>query len=183
MKKFFLFVIVNIFIFRATSQVEVYGRYTEGGKVAPDINVYGEKKISKKISLTYFTLVEEKWAEALIGTSYSPTDWFSAGISAGIEQNPALFRMAGSLWFGKGKTSLLLLGEKGSGPDNYWYKTTLSYKFSDKFSFAARAWRYHGVGPVATFFIKKLASSIWIMPAYDFEVDKKKLVFGFDIKI
>ncbi len=183
MKKLFVLIILSIFGHSAFSQIEIYGRYTAGGKVEPDINLYGERKLSKKVNLTYFALVESKWSEALVGFSYAPKDWFSVGLSAGVEHNPAVYRTAGSIWMGKKKTSLLVLWEKGDGRDNYWYKTTLSQKLSDEVSLGARAWRYHGVGPVFSYAIKKVGVTPWIMPAYDFEYDQKRLIFGVDIKM
>lgn len=186
MKKVIVLLIVIFCGFKSYSQLEVYGRYTEGGKVDPDINLYGEKKLfsdSSKFSLTYFALVEQTWAEGLVGISYSPKDWVSFGFMVGIEQNPALYRFLGSVWLGKGKKSFLALYEKGNGTDNYWYKITASYKFTKVFTLGARAWRYNGVGPVGTFEIKKLSSSVWVMPMYDFEAQKKRISLGVSIKL
>jgi hypothetical protein len=160
--------------------LEVFGR-TNNKTIVPDVNFYGEKKISEKVSLTLFMLVEQKWSEGLVGISYSPSKWISIGASAGIEHNDALYRFGGMVWMGKGKFSLLLLGEKGNGTNNYWYKNTFSFQCSEKFSLGARAWRYIGVGPVATYEIKKLDSKIWIMPAYDFEAKQSRLALGMRI--
>lgn len=183
MKKIIVLLIVIFFGFKSYSQLEVYARYTEGGKVDPDINLYGTKKISAKWDLTYFALVEQAWSEALVGVSYSPKDWISFGGMVGIEQNPALYRFLGSIWLGKGKKSFLALYEKGNGTDNYWYKITASYEVTEKFTLGARAWRYNGVGPVGTLLIKKLGTSVWIMPMYDFEVQKKRVSLGVSIKL
>lgn len=183
MKKLLALSIFTIFVSTSYAQVQIYGRYTTGGKVVPDFNYYGEKKLSKKVNLTFFALIEQKYAEAYIGFSYAPKDWMSFGFSAGIESNPGLYRTAASLWFGKKKNSLLILLEKGDGTDNYWYKTTLQHKFSDKFSLAARAWRYHGEGVVAIYNIKKLDTKVWAMPCYDLEYQQKRLIFGVDIKL
>ncbi len=60
-----LFLLMIVFVSSANAQLEVYGRYTKNGKVEPDVNIFGVKKISEKINLTYFALVEEKWSEAL----------------------------------------------------------------------------------------------------------------------
>ncbi|MFZ4500534.1 MAG: hypothetical protein ACOYMZ_03540 [Minisyncoccia bacterium] len=183
MKYIIVLSIVTIFSFKAFSQLGVYGRYTKSGKVEMDFNFYGTKKISKKVSLTIFTLVEQTWSEALVGISYSPKDWISFGASTGIEQNPALYRFGAFVWLGKGKTSFLSLWEKGDGTDNYWYNSTLSYKTSEKFSLGLRAWRYHGVGPVATNTVKKLDTKVWLMPAYDFESNKQRVMLGISVKL
>lgn len=104
-------------------------------------------------------------------------------MGAGIEQNDALYRLAGNVWIGKGKTSLLILTEKGDGKDNYWYKTVLSYKASEQFTVGALAWRFHGVGPTVRYTPKKSYLTIWCMPAYDFEVNLKRIMLGLSIKI
>jgi len=128
-------------------------------------------------------LVEEKWAEALVGATYSPTEWLSLGLSAGVEVKSSIYRIAGSAWAGKGKTSLLFLWEKGDGVDNYWYKTILSYKISGEFDVNATAWRFHGVGPSIRYTPKKKAVTIWLMPAYDIEFKAKRIMLGVSVKI
>lgn len=182
MKKIIALLLISLPLL-ATAQLEVYGRYTVGESIAPDINFFGTKKISDKVNLTAFFLVEEKFSEALIGVSYSPSKYFSIGVSSGIENSPKLLRFGSNVWVGKNNTSLLILGEKGNGKDNYWYKANLFQKLSDKFTIGATAWRFHGVGPNARFTIKKLASTLWVMPAYDFEVDKTKVMLGLSIKM
>ncbi len=183
MKKYIVLLVISIIASKAAAQLEVYGQFNQSGQVVPDINIYGEKKISTKINLSYFALVEQKWSEALVGIIYSPNKYISIGAMTGIEQNPALYRFYGSLWLGKDKTSLSLLFEKGHGTDNYWYKHTLSYKVSDNFIIAARAWRYNGVGPLAIYSIKKLGIAPFAMPAHDFESGKNRLIVGVDITL
>ncbi len=162
------------------AQVTVYAKYSNG-KVIPCVTVFGTKKINDKISFTYFALIQKKWAEAYWGVAYSPVKWVSIGLSAGIEQNPALYRLAASLWLGKGNTSFLLLIEKGDGLDNYWYKATLTYQVTNNFFIGARAWRFNGVGPSVEYKFKDL--KVWLMPAYDFENKNSNLIVGVDIKI
>ena len=166
-----------------SAQVETYGRYTVGGTVEPNINIFGVKKISEKLNLTYFGLVEEKWSEALIGFDYSVKKWLSLGLSAGVEHNPAILRFGGSIWMGKGKTSLLALVEQGKGKDNYWYKINLSRSLFETVSIGAMAWRFHGLGPIVKYTPKKSDLTFWVLPAYDIEFKAKRLMVGVAIKI
>jgi len=177
----FLFVVFSCGLY---SQVTIYGKYADK-EIIPCATIFGTTKITEKVGFTYFALVAEKWAETQIGISYSPVKWASFGLSGGLEQNPALYRLGASLWLGKGKTSFLILGEKGDGKENYWYKATLSYQASDNFICGARIWRFQGIGPFASTSIrvKKLDSNLWIMPAYDLESKTTKLMVGIDIKI
>jgi len=183
MKKLVAIMLFCLYVLTSYAQVGMYGRYTINGKVEPSFNFYGEKKISEKVNLTYFALIEEKWSEALVGLSYSPVKWISLGLSTGIEHNPAIIRFGGSIWIGKDKTSLLMLGEKGDGRDNYWYKTVLSYKASEQLTFCAMAWRFHGIGPVIKYTPKESDLTIWVMPAYDLEVNAKRIILGLSVKI
>lgn len=183
MKKFTMIFASCLLALYTSAQVEAYCRYTVNGSAEPNINIYGEKKISSKVNLTYLAIVEEKWSEALVGISYSPSNWISLGLGAGTEHNPAIVRFCGSVWMGKGKTSLLLLGERGIGIDNYWYKTVLSYKISKTITTGAIAWRYHGIGPIVKYTPKKSDLTFWFLPAYDTEVKAKRLIFGFAVKL
>jgi len=180
----------NIFVlllfslpFLVQAQLETYGRYIVKGPVEPNINYSGSKKITEKISLTFFGLVEQKWSEALIGATYSPSKSFSIGASTGIEHGTNDPRYSASIWTGKGKTSFLILGELGSGKDNYLYKANLFHKYSDQFTLGITAWRFHGIGPNFRFTIPKLSLTIWSMPAYDFEANKSKLMIGVSMKM
>jgi len=169
--------------FLAQAQLETYGKYTAGGSVEPNINYFGSKKITEKISLTFFGLIEQKWSEALIGAGYSPSNSFSIGASIGIEHGTNSPRFGAGIRTGKGKTSFSVLGELGNGKDNYLYKANLFYKYADQFTLGVTAWRFHGAGPNFRFTIPKLASTIWTMPAYDFEANKSKLMIGVNVNM
>ncbi len=185
MKKVVIITAVCLYTLTSYAQLEMYGRYTINGKMEPAVDLHGETKISEKVHLTYFALVEEKWQEALIGVSYSPIKWINLGLSTGtgIEQNHAIIRFGGNIKLSKGKTSLLMLGEKGAGKDNYLYKTVLSYKASEQFTVCAVAWRFHGIGPVVKYTPKKSDWAISFMPAYDPEFKEKRMILGLSLKI
>lgn len=183
MKKLIVSLIIALFSFSSLfAQVSLFTKFSNG-KVIPCATIFGTKMINEKIGFTYFALVNQKWAETYVGLSYSPEKWINIGLSAGIEQSPALYRLASSLWLGSGKTSFLLLTEKGDGQNNYWYKATLAYKVSEKLDLGLRAWRYNGIGPVVGYKIKELNSKIWAMPAYNLEDGNKNLIVGVDITI
>lgn len=183
MKNLIIILILVVVSISASAQVEVYGRYTSGGTIEPNINIFGTKKISDKLNLTYFALVEEKWSEALVGFAYAPKKWLELGLSSGVEHNPAILRFGGSIWVGKGKNSLLVLLEQGKGKDNYWYKAKLSRNLSETISIGAMAWRFHGLGPIVKYTPKKSDLTFWILPAYDPEFKAKRLMVGVSIKI
>ncbi|NCN99611.1 hypothetical protein GW920_00565 [Candidatus Falkowbacteria bacterium] len=179
MKKSIIFILLLVSSV-SFAQVSVFTKYSDG-KLAPCATIFGTKPINDKVSFTYFALVSEKWAETMLGVAYSPISWAQIGLNCGFEQNPALFRVGGSIWLGKGKTSFLTLLEKGDGQDNYWYKSTLAYKATSSLSLGVRAWRFNGVGPLVEYKVKDF--KFWIMPAYEFEKNNSNLIVGIDIKI
>lgn len=185
MKKLAVILVISIcsFVTVVSAQVSVFSKLSlESGKIAPTVTICGSRPISNKVGFTYFGLVNQNWAEAQLGASYSPASFVQFGLSCGLEQNPSLFRAGGSLWFGINKTSFLALAEKGSGFENYWYKITLSQKISEKISLGIRAWRYNGIGPLFEFKHKSL--KFWAMPTTSFLKDGgRNVMFGLDVKI
>ena len=97
MKNLIIAIALIVISISVSAQVEVYGRYTLGGTVEPNINIFGTKKISDKLNLTYFALVEETWSETLVGFAYAPTKWLEIGLSAGVEHNPAILNLSRNL--------------------------------------------------------------------------------------
>jgi hypothetical protein len=182
MKKILIALLIPV-PFLVNAQLEAYGRYTAGGSVEPNINYYGSKKITKRVSLAFFGLVEQKWSQALIGATYSLSNSLSIGGFAGIEHGKSSPRYAASFWRGKGKTSFLFWGELGSGKDNYLYKSNLFYKYTDQFTFGITAWRFHGIGPNFRFTIPRLSATIWSMPAYDVESNRSRLMIGVGVNM
>jgi len=182
MKKILLLLLMPLPLL-AQAQLEAYGRYTAGGSLEPNINYFASKKITGKISLTFFGLVEQKWSEALIGASYAPSNSFSFGASMGIEQGTSSPRFGASMRTEKRATIFSILGELGSGKDNYLYKANLFHKYTDRFTLGVTAWRYHGVGPNLRFTLPKLSATIWSMPAYDLEATKAKLMVGVSVNM
>lgn len=169
------------------SQVQIFGKYTPGGSVEPDINIFGYAgKINESgtLKLTYFALVEKAWAEALVGISYSPTKWCELGLQAGIESAPSIYRFCGSVFLAlSSKTTFFTCVEKGDGRNNWWYKSTLSYCPKEKFSFGLMSWRYNGTGIFLKHTFMKDKFGLWVNPAYDLEFKTERFTVGLDIKI
>ncbi len=101
----------------------------------------------------------------------------------GIETNPALYRLSGSIFMGNDKIAFYTCLEKGDGRDNWWYKSVLGYSPNKHLSFGAMSWRYNGTGVFLKYNHSKSGLSIWLNPAYDFEFKAKRLTLGLDIKI
>ena len=186
MKKLIIIALVALFsAISVSSQVSVFTKFSDNGTTTPCATIFGTKKLADKTSFTYFALVTDGWAEAMLGASYAPEAWVSLGLNCGLEQQPEhmSFRAGGSLWLGKGSMSLVALVEKGEGSENYWYKTTAAYSLSKSISIGARAWRFTGFGPLFEYKTGKMISKIWVMPAHNFENNMNNLVVGIDIKI
>jgi hypothetical protein len=160
------------------AQLELYGKFNSDSSIEPIIDYGGSKAINSKLSVIYFGLVRKEWSQALIGLSYVASNSLVFSSSIGIEQGKNSPRYAGSIWMQKNKTSLLLLGELGGGKDNYLYKINLFNQLTDEFSFGVSFWRYHGLGPNFRLLIPCIESTIWIMPAYDIEINQERVMVG-----
>lgn len=176
--KYISLIIFLTFPVLASAQLELYAKFNNDGSVTPVIDYFGSKKLSKKLSLTFFGLVREQWGQALIGLSYSPVNSLSLYASAGIEQGQHAPRYSASIYFKKGNTSYLALCEVGAGGNNYLYKVNVFHEFSKQVSVGVMDWRYHGLGPNFRYSIPKLQSAIWIMPAYDHEQGVGRCMVG-----
>lgn len=176
--KYISLIIFLTFPVLASAQLELYSKFNNDGSVMPVIDYFGSKKISKKLSLTFFGLVREQWGQALIGLSYSPADNIILYASAGIENGQHIPRHSASIWLRKNNTTFLALYELGGGKDNYLYKVNVFHEFSPRISLGVMDWRYHGLGPNLRYTIPKLQSTIWIMPAYDHEERVGRCMLG-----
>jgi hypothetical protein len=167
----------------AKAQLELYTKFNSDGSVEPIINYNGSMKINKRFSVIFFGLIRKSWSQALIGGSYMATDNLTLAASMGIEHGQSSPRYSGSVFWKKGKNSSLLLWEQGSGYRNYLYKINMFHEFSEKISLGVMDWRYHGLGPNFRYTIPKLASTIWIMPAYDHEQGVGRCMLGYSLRM
>ncbi|WP_123985337.1 hypothetical protein [Taibaiella soli] len=167
----------------AKAQLELYGKINKSGYVEPVIDYYGSKQISKRFAITFFGLVRQQWSQALIGGTYMPTPNVNISVSAGIEHGQHLPRYSASIWLKQGSNTFLILGELGSGYDNYLYKINVFHQFSDKISVGVMDWRYHGLGPNFRYSIAKMESTVWIMPAYDHEQEVARCMVGYMLQL
>ncbi len=167
----------------APAQLEVYGKFTEHSAFEPVINYAGNKIITEKLSITFFGLIRQSWSQALIGLSYSPYKFLTLSSGMGIEHGKHAPRYTASIFLKQKRTSLLLLEELGSGKDNYLYKVNLFHQVTDQFTFGGSAWRYHGLGPNFRFLIPEIQSTIWVMPAYDLDIEQARLMVGLSLKM
>lgn len=180
-KRYVLIIILLTFSVSASAQLELYAKFNTDGSVMPVINYFGNKKISKKLSLTFFGLVREQWGQALVGLSYSPADNIKLYASAGIETGQEIPRHSASIWLKRNKITFLALYELGGGKNNYLYKVNVFHEFSSRISLGVMDWRYHGLGPNFRYTIPKLQSTLWIMPAYDHEERVGRCMLGVNV--
>lgn len=177
----YLIILAIMLPLSAFAQLEVYDRYTPGGNHEPNINYFGSRELSDRFSLTYFGLLEHKWGEALIGGSYAPLPSLILGLGAGIEHGSNSPRYIASVWTGNKRTTFSALWELGAGESNYLYKANLFYKYTNAFTVGLTAWRKHGVGPNFRYTVPGVRSTLWIMPGYDLDEDKTKIMAGITV--
>jgi hypothetical protein len=144
-------------------------KYVGEGKVVPTGTIYVEKDLTKKFGISTFSLVSENWAEIYIGPFFRLTPNLTIGVQVGIETISPHWRLANSIVYSKNNHLAVLLLEKGSGGDNYWY--SLQYQNSNKkFIWGARGQRFYGLGPECGITIGD--NKLTIAPLYDLETKR-----------
>ncbi|WP_118976609.1 hypothetical protein [Taibaiella koreensis] len=176
-------ILILVFPAAACAQLELYSKCNTDRSIEPVINYYGSRKINKQFAVTFFGLVRQKWGQALIGATYIPSPNINLSVSAGIETGQTRLRYSASLWLKRGENTLLLLGELGKGYQNYLYKVNVFHRFSDKLSLGIMDWRYHGLGPNFRYTIAGIASTLWVMPAYDHEQKVARCMVGWSLSM
>ncbi|MCX6795600.1 MAG: hypothetical protein NT165_02670 [Candidatus Falkowbacteria bacterium] len=184
-----LVMLVSLFIVSLNSfaQIQVFEKIAKGAKPAIDINFFGYGKIdtsaNAKFKMTYFALVEEKWAEGLVGVSYTPVKWCEIGLSAGIESVSSLYRVSASIWLGNDKFSFFSCVEKGEGRDNWWYKSVANYNVNKNISLGLMSWRYNNTGLFLKYNNVRFGVSPWVNVGRDLEFGINRISYGLDIKL
>jgi hypothetical protein len=184
MRKLLVVFLLVVNFSNVNAQIQIFGKYTENGKIEPDFNVFGygaKLDTGGQFKISYFFLVEEKWAEGLVGFSYTPTKWCELSLQIGIETVSSLYRTSSSIWLGNNKVSFFTCIEKGVGHDNWWYKSTLEYSLNKSVSLGLISWRYNGTGVSLKYTLNGV--SVWVNPAYDLEFKVKRFTIGLNLKI
>lgn len=135
-------------------------------------------ELSEKVKITYCIIHDNEITEGRLGLAYSPAPFITLGLSAGLESAPVPYRVASQLILNNKKNYLSILLEKGSGLNNYHYKTVLSFNFGEKFDAGAVAWRFHGIGPIFRYRPEELNGTVWLAPTYDLEDKSFKVCIG-----
>ncbi|MEZ2334682.1 hypothetical protein AB6735_03570 [Mucilaginibacter sp. RCC_168] len=167
----------------AHAQLEIYGKFKAKGAFESVIDYNGTKVINDKFSIIYFGLIRKTWGQALISLSYSPTKSTSISAGMGMEHGSNSPRYTASFFTKSDHTTLLVLGELGSGKSNYLYKMNLFHQYTDQFTLGATAWRYHGLGPNFRWLLPQLQTTIWALPAYDLDAKYGRFMLGVSLKI
>jgi hypothetical protein len=138
------------------------------GDVAPQIDIYVTKKVTKETSVFLWSLVSKSWGENIIGLNLDPADWIEIGAGVGIEANPSPLRGFVQLWAGKSRASLYLCGEDGGS--GTWYMVDALIRLTKSkdanVSIGVFGKRFAGFGPefqtdVTKHFQLKLVPKTW----------------------
>lgn len=136
--------------------------------------------LSKNLQLFAFSSTGESYAEGYGGFAYSPKSWLQIGMGLGLETADTPWRVAASLWAGKGPLSFLWIYENGgSGP---WYKATATFTAKEWLTLGLMARRFIGIGPLLQLSLPKTPISIWTTPAcYDLKSEQAKALIGISL--
>ncbi|MBX4204840.1 MAG: hypothetical protein KW788_01465 [Candidatus Doudnabacteria bacterium] len=147
MKKImFVFVLVLVFGVRVSAQtfVESQNELVTTG-ITPTIDAQVVKS-GKKVDLTAWFLVTDKWGEGLLGVSKSLKPWLWVGVVAGIETDRRPWRISPEVWAGKNRVSFYFVTEHGGS--GYWYKSTGLVNVTRRIAFGYHTQRFYGTGPM-----------------------------------
>lgn len=173
-----LSVLVVAYSSEASFSLELENKVVDGDVVS-NVNINPVHAISKKVQVFAFSLTGENWAQAYGGLLYSLKPWLTVGAAAGMETADSPWRIAASLWIGKGPVSLLCLYENGGS--GYWYSVSPTVQIKKWLTVGILAKRFAGVGPLVRVSIPKTPIQIWAVPAYDFEFEQQKTLIGISI--
>jgi hypothetical protein len=185
MKKIYVFIIFAVLTINVSAQVQTYTKFSQES-VDWDINVFGINKISGNWYYNYFFLVEQYWAEGLVGLEYQLSEEAGISFMAGMEQNPGIWRWGFYVYASRHGLSYFANAEFGDGSDNMWYKTYLIYDLPgalEGFKVGIMSWRYNVTGlyleapPIIP------GVSPWINIGRDLEFRENRILVGIDIDI
>ena len=89
----------------------------KSGKKCIELNL--DKNLGHGLGPFAYNAQKTGWGETYGGPTYAPNSHIQVGIGAGIESGQTSTRFGGFLWLGRGKTSLLALGEDGGSGSFY----------------------------------------------------------------
>lgn len=162
----------------ASFYVESLNKVVEGGVIPVLIfcPTHNLNKQFKQFQLQGFSMTSENYAEGYVGLGYSPKPWLQVGVSFGLETADNPWRVAASIWAGKGSLSLLCVCENGGS--GYWYDIKPTVKVNNWLTVGFMAKRFSGVGPFIQVGIPNTPLKAYLVPAYDFEDSKQKTSVG-----
>lgn len=119
---------------------------------------YIQHDFTKAFALSGFLLVSDTWAQAYGGPIFTPVDWFSFGLNAGVQTDSSgiLPRYALCLWTGTERLNfsgyLEVDNDVFRGNDaTLWYDVILKGKVNDWFTAGIKDRRTVGLGPLVEF--------------------------------
>jgi hypothetical protein len=139
--------------------------------------------ISGNITATVGTFawfqVDENYAEAYAGPSFSPKPWLQFGAGAGVEQTAHPLRLGSFIWAGNQRVQFLFMGEGlGSG---WWYKSECNWNASKKLGLGLMTERFKGTGPRIQYSMPHTPLTVW--SAFLFEQGGNRALLGIRAKI
>jgi hypothetical protein len=158
-------ILLGIILFTQTAHCQNWVEertYVSEGAVIPRIDGLLTGHIKGNFgSFTWFQ-IQQGYAEAYGGATYSPKSWMQLALGVGIEEDKHPARIGSYIWMGKGPVSVLAVFEDGGS--GFWYKVEATYQTKSKFAVGFLSERYHGTGPKMEFSVPRTALKLWCAP-------------------
>ncbi|MBI2064184.1 MAG: hypothetical protein HYT66_00515 [Candidatus Yanofskybacteria bacterium] len=176
MKNFLLTVVVLVLLASPAFAQSSTSLWVEGqiissdGEISPWTNSLVSRKFDEKLGMFVLSQNGERWAQAYVGPTYSPSSWLQVGAGLGIEQADNPVRLGSFVWMGRGRYSLLSIYEDGGS--GHWYKSELNIKAAGWLGAGAIVQHMLGVGPRVELNIPRTPVMVWGAPLYDWSMDR-----------
>lgn len=141
---------------QTTGWVELQNAITTK-KTVPQFDGVVDCKINDRLSFSAWFLLSEEYSEGYAGVSYTPKAWVSVSGQIGLETAENPLRVAGTIWLGKNRESLLIILEGGGS--GRWHKVEYNHRLGAGFSAGYLDQAFKGRGPRGEF--EKGKAKIW----------------------
>jgi len=156
--------------------VELDNKIVASSIVSRNINLFTSHKINEFVGVTAFSLTSKNWSEVYAGPEFYLAKWLNVGAKIGLETAPKSWRVASSVWAGKGPASILAIYENGGS--GYWYNISATCQINKWLKVGILSKRFLGTGPQLHVSIPNTPVRIWGSVGYDTEAEKIKQMIG-----
>lgn len=159
--------------------VESFNKVTREGKYTPQVDGQAVSMFTPKVGVFSWALVNNGWAEAIVGVHYVPTKHLELDLGTGVETDKNPSRLQAGAFLSISRATLYTAYEIGGS--GYWYlaqgNVTVVKKDNASLGVGFRFQRFAGIGPRVQVEMPKAHLTVWASgPMFDPEDHKARNV-------